>query len=172
MHKNEPSPIQIYQNCFHIQWLNGDTFHAKFQLDWRSSWVQKTTNFEFCWLMYPLLLTQQVPNLACDGRSIVHSCMPNFTLISSSCQLWGTKISKFDRIFYCASYALRGICHGHVFVCLSVCPSVTSRCSTKMAKHRNTQITPHDSPWTLVLWCHKSFRNSNGVTHNEGAKCG
>jgi len=25
MHKNEPSPIQRYQNCFHIQWLNGDT---------------------------------------------------------------------------------------------------------------------------------------------------
>ena len=32
-------------------------------------------------------------------------------------------------------------------VCLSVClfVSVTSRCSTKMAKHRKTQITPHDT---------------------------
>ena len=29
-----------------------------------------------------------------------------------------------------------------VSVCLSVCLSVTSRCSTKMAKHRKTQITP------------------------------
>ena len=31
-------------------------------------------------------------------------------------------------------------------VCLSV--SVTSRCSTKMAKHSNTQTTPQDSPGT------------------------
>ena len=50
---------------------------------------------------------------------------------------------------YRASYVLRGICHGRVSVCacLSVCPClsvyVTSRTSTKMAKHRNTQITPH-----------------------------
>jgi len=55
--------------------------------------------------------------------------------------------------FYRASYALRGICHGRVSVCLSVRPSVSviSRCSTKMAKHRNTQTTPHDSPETLVF---------------------
>ena len=31
-------------------------------------------------------------------------------------------------------------------LCLSVCLSVTSRCSTKMAKRRITQTTPHDSP--------------------------
>jgi len=30
---------------------------------------------------------------------------------------------------------------------LSVCPSVTSRCSTKTAKRRITQTTTHDSPW-------------------------
>ena len=41
----------------------------------------------------------------------------------------------------------RSICHGRV----SVSVSVTSRCSTKMAKHRNMPTTPHDSPWTLVL---------------------
>ena len=37
-------------------------------------------------------------------------------------------------------------------VCPSVCVclSVTSRSSTKMAKHRKTQTTPHDSPGTLV----------------------
>ena len=34
---------------------------------------------------------------------------------------------------------------------LSVCVSVTSRSSTKMAKHRNMQTTPHDSPGTLVF---------------------
>jgi len=38
-----------------------------------------------------------------------------------------------------------------VCVCLSVCLSVTSRSSTKTAKHRITQTTPHDSPGTLVF---------------------
>ena len=38
-----------------------------------------------------------------------------------------------------------------VSVRVSVCLSVTSRSSTKMAKHRKTQTTPHDSPGTLVF---------------------
>jgi len=33
---------------------------------------------------------------------------------------------------------------------LCVCLSVTSRCSTKVAKHRIMQTKPHDSPGTLV----------------------
>jgi len=41
-----------------------------------------------------------------------------------------------------------GICHGSVSVCVSV--SLTSRNSTKMAKHRNMQTTPYDRPGTLV----------------------
>jgi len=40
--------------------------------------------------------------------------------------------------------------HGPVSVCL--CLSVTSRSSTKTAKRRITQTTPHDSPGTLVFW--------------------
>jgi len=38
-------------------------------------------------------------------------------------------------------------------LCLSVCQSVsvTSRSSTKTAKRRITQTTPHDSPGTLVF---------------------
>ena len=36
-------------------------------------------------------------------------------------------------------------------LCLSVCLSVTSRSSTKTAKQRITQTTPHDSPGTLVF---------------------
>jgi len=40
-------------------------------------------------------------------------------------------------------------------VCLSVRPSlrlsVTSWCSTKTAKRRITQTTPHDTPWILVF---------------------
>jgi len=50
---------------------------------------------------------------------------------------------------------IRGISHGPVSVrlsvCLSICPSVTSRSSTKTAKRRITQTTPHDSQGTLVF---------------------
>ena len=56
-------------------------------------------------------------------------------------------------------------------LCLSVRPSVTSRCSTKTAKRRITQTTPLDSPGTLVFWSQRSPRNSTGVTPYEGAEC-
>ena len=59
-----------------------------------------------------------------------------------------------------------------VIVCLSsVRPSVTSRSSTKTAKRRITQTTPHDSPENLGLWCKRSLQNSDGITPNEDAKC-
>ena len=47
---------------------------------------------------------------------------------------------------------IRGTSLGPVSVCLcpSVCPSVTSQSSTKTAKRRITQTTPHDSAGTLV----------------------
>ena len=51
--------------------------------------------------------------------------------------------------FYCAMLCIRSTSHGPVSV--SVCLSVTSRCSTKTAKGRITQTTPHDSPWTVFL---------------------
>ena len=31
-----------------------------------------------------------------------------------------------------------------------------------MVKRRITQITPHDTPGTLVFWCQRSPRNSTG----------
>jgi len=40
-----------------------------------------------------------------------------------------------------------------------------------MAKHRITQIMPHNSPGTLVFWCQRSRQNSNGVTPYSGDKC-
>ena len=43
--------------------------------------------------------------------------------------------------FYRAMLCIRGTSHGPVSVCLSVCLSVTSRCSTKTAKRRITQTT-------------------------------
>jgi len=59
-----------------------------------------------------------------------------------------------------------------VVVCLSVCSSVTSRCSTETGIRMKT--TPHDSAGTLIFWCRKHRQNSNGVTLNGGAKrrCG
>jgi len=74
---------------------------------------------------------------------------------------------------YRAMLCIRGTSHGpvSVSVCLSVCLSDTSRCSTKTAKRRITQTTPHDTPGTLVFRRQKSPRNSIGVTPHEGAKC-
>ena len=43
-----------------------------------------------------------------------------------------------------------------------VCVSVTSRCSTKTAKPRNTRTTPHDSPGMLVFWCQNLFEIQTG----------
>ena len=57
-----------------------------------------------------------------------------------------------------------------VIVCLSVRLSVTSRTCTKMAKPKIRLTTPYDSPETLVLRRQKSWRNSNDITPNWGAK--
>ena len=51
--------------------------------------------------------------------------------------------------FYRAMLCIRGTSHGPVSVSVSV--SVTSLCSTKMAKRRITQTRPHDTPGTLVF---------------------
>ena len=55
-----------------------------------------------------------------------------------------TKEQKKTSIFYLAMLCIRGTSHGPVSVSLSV--SVTSRSSTKTAKQRITQTTPHDTP--------------------------
>jgi len=47
---------------------------------------------------------------------------------------------------------------------LCVCLCVTRQSCVKTAKRRITPTTPHDSTGTLVFWCHRSRRNSNGVT--------
>jgi len=64
--------------------------------------------------------------------------------------------------FYRAMLCIRGT------IAMGLCLSVTSRCSTKTAKRRITQITPHDSVGTLVFWCKRSLRNSTRVTPNAG----
>jgi len=71
--------------------------------------------------------------------------------------------------FYRAMLCIRGTSHGPVSVRVRL--SVTSRSSTKTAKWRITQTTPHDTPKTLVFWCQRSSQNSIGVTPYEGAEC-
>jgi len=66
--------------------------------------------------------------------------------------------------FYRAMLCMRGTSHGPVSVFASVClyVSVTSRCSSKTAKHRITRTKPHDSTGILVFWRQRSPRNFTG----------
>ena len=61
------------------------------------------------------------------------------------------RTTGWSKRFYRAMLCIRGTSHGPVSVCPSVCLSVTSRCSTKTAKRRITQTTPHDSAGSLVF---------------------
>ena len=82
---------------------------------------------------------------------------------AASCHLQ-TKAWIFTARCYASAVLAMGLCP-------SVCPSVTSRCSTKTAKRRNIQTTPHDSPGILVSCCQRSPRNSTRGTAYGGAKC-
>jgi len=69
-----------------------------------------------------------------------------------------TCVSSF---LYCNRFLPRDAMHPRYFpwacvcVCLCLCPSVTSQCSTKTAKGRITQRTPHDRPGNLVFLTRK-----------------
>ena len=67
---------------------------------------------------------------------------------------------RHPSIFTARCYA--SAVYAMALVCLCLCLSVTSRSSTKTAKRRITQTTPHDSPGTLVFCCQRSPRNSTG----------
>jgi len=71
---------------------------------------------------------------------------------------------------YASAVLAIGLCLS-VCVCVCLCLSVTSRSSTKTAKRRITQTTPHDSQGTLVFGCQRFPRNSTGITPCGGAKC-
>ena len=73
------------------------------------------------------------------------------------------------QVFYRAMLCMRGTSHGPVSIC--VCLSVASQCSTKMAKCRITQTTPHDGPGNLVFWRQRSPWNSTRVTPYRDTKC-
>ena len=89
---------------------------------------------------------------------------------ASPCQFCQSKGCRYGdlTVFTARCYASAVLA---MALCPSVCPSVTSRCSTKTAKRRITQTRPHDSPGTLVFRSQRSPRNSTGVTPCEGAEC-
>jgi len=96
--------------------------------------------------------------LNCGPRKFRH-CARRSSMVGTCCQLSSTQVeaervingSSVWSIVYCRFLPLDAM-HPRYWPwpCLSVCLSVTSRCSTKPAKRRITQTTPHDSPGTLV----------------------
>jgi len=64
-------------------------------------------------------------------------------------QLVLTSVILTGLVFTARRYAMRGICRRRVSVRLCVC-AFTLWYYMKTVKHRITQITPHDSPVTLV----------------------
>jgi len=109
-------------------------------------------------------------------RIMVMSLWPGFwpTLYNAYCILGcgcsKTRTASARLVFTARCYASAVLAMG---LCLSVCvcPSVTSQSSTKTAKRRITQITPHDTPVSLVFWRQRSLRNSTGVIPYKGAEC-
>ena len=83
-----------------------------------------------------------------------------------SLQILPTVAFLFTARCYASAVLAVGLCPS-----VSVSVSVTSRSSTKTAKRRITQTTPHDTPGTLVFGCQRSPRNSTGITPCGGAEC-
>jgi len=97
-----------------------------------------------------------------------HSVVTAIGLNFPYCATHGFLDSIFTARCYASAVLAMALC---LSVCPSVCLSVTSRCSTKTAKRRITQTTPHDSTGTLVSWRQRSPRNSTGVTSYEDTEC-
>ena len=89
------------------------------------------------------------------GKSLVSCFLTHGVVILLSMLFFISVRLRFcQRVFTARCYAsavlAMGLCPS-VCLCLCLCPSVTSRCSTKTAKRRITQTTPHDTPGTLVF---------------------
>ena len=84
-------------------------------------------------------------------------------------------ISFFSFLVFPLFLLFTARCYASAVLAMGLCPclclSVTSRCSTKTAKRRITQTTPHDTSGTLVFWYQRSPRNLTGLTPYEGAEC-
>ena len=95
------------------------------------------------------------------------------SVTSERSQVFKTEVFQYDfKSFYRAMLCIRGTSHGPVSVCVCLCLSVTSRCSTNTAKRWITQTTPHDTQGNLVFLRQRSPRNSTGVTHMGAPNAG
>jgi len=87
---------------------------------------------------------------------------------------WVTWIKHFKDIEIINSFLLCNVIVAWYMslscVCLSVCMSITLQYYTKTAICRITQIKSHDSPVTIVFWCRRLRRNSNGIISCGDAK--
>jgi len=84
------------------------------------------------------------------GKRPLNGCSVVVSFDVGHCTFILLYITTSNRFITARCYAYAVLTVG---LCLSVCvcPSVTSRCSTKTAKRRITQTTPHDTPGTLVF---------------------
>jgi len=125
---------------------------------WRKSAEKNSIHFLFkSWPSCTSLLT------ACLRFPILTFVIDNNSVASLLISRATTEKSGFYRAMLC----IRDTSHGPV----SVCPSVTSRCSTETTKCRITQTKSHDSSGTLVFRRQRSPRNSTGINPYESAKC-
>ena len=86
-------------------------------------------------------------NADCVSRQC--QCSANFTSDNTQHCRTSLQMRRFITArCYASALLAMALC---LSVCPSVCPSVTSRSSTKTAKRRITQTTPHDSSGTLVF---------------------
>jgi len=112
---------------------------------------------------------------------LTHSSITVPSSLFSNCGFYGLLKQPLPILYYWENYeeflprdALLSAVYAVVVclcVCVCVCVSVTLRYCIKTAKRRITQITPHDSPVTLVFWCQRTWWNSNGITPDVGDKC-
>jgi len=113
--------------------------------------------------LYGLALSSRPPRQRlklCNGKHTHQSHRPKLSYMNFA--VWYSSLWFLLRDAMHARYMLRPCLYPSIRP--SVCPSVTSRCSTKTAKCRITQTTPHDSTGTLVFWCQRSPRNSTVIT--------
>ena len=140
------------RKCPYDHWLTNKTERIQALSQWQKflrffawTWRQKSAgiNIEQNYVIVTLCVAKFPVHLA-EARIFTARCYASAVLAMALC------------LSVCPS------------VCPSVCLSVTSRSSTKTAKRRITQTTPHDSPGNLVFWYQRSPRNSTGASNAGG----
>jgi len=95
------------------------------------SFLRNTRHFTFCHV-FLLHGTNQITIRIQISTTFLYSCKV------STCHF---SARRYASVVYAMALCLS----------FSVCLSVTSRCSTKVAQHRITQTTPRESTWILLF---------------------